>query len=178
MRWSLRLVLAIVTWGCGCLCSAQCGFSIEPAADVRWFRLEGWATPGVSDAKTFAPVKLEVNRKPQSWNWPEGVSAKIAVHDYGYNVAFPEAVFVDGAVKKRMMSKRFLLYRLIRWEMDGKVFAYSYELGPYDVMCAATIDLIDDTGDGKFRLMIPYGHVLMGDTQSPQIPQWAQRPKL
>jgi hypothetical protein len=70
---------------------------------------------------------------------------------------------------------------MLRWEMNGTPYAYSYELGQHDVACFASVDIIDDRGDGKFRLMTSPGHTLMvspGSTpEPPSVPEWLQKPK-
>jgi len=162
-------------------CVAQCGFAIVPAAYKNWHRNEGWPIPGLSDAKGFATMHRTVDGKPQDWVWPEGISVTWVAHDKGYNVQFPDAIFEEDGSQKRMLPRRFLLYSMLRWEMNGTPYAYSYELGPYDVGCTASVDIIDDRGDGKFRLMTSPGHTLMvapGRTpEPPPVPEWLQKPK-
>jgi hypothetical protein len=61
--------------------------------------------------------------------------------------------------------------------MNGTPYAYSYELWP-DVACDANVDIIDDRGDGKFRLMTAPGHLIMGkDPTPPPVPAWLSKPK-
>jgi hypothetical protein len=182
MNLCLRVCLALLCfWSYASPCAAQCGFAIVPAAEQRWYRDEGWLIPGLSDAKGFADMHRTVDGKPQDWVWPEGVTAHIAVHDHDYDVQFPDAVFDDGGSNKRMLSRKFLLYRMLRWEVNGKPYAYSYLLGPHDVACTSSVDIVDDRGDGKFRLMISPGHLLIGpigrEPSPPPIPEWLQQPK-
>jgi hypothetical protein len=96
------------------------------------------------------------------------------------DVTFPDAEFSLDGTKKRLHAGRFVLYQLVRWEKNGKVYAYSYELGPDSVLCTASVDLIDDKGDGKFRLMVPGGHlvhVFHGKiSQPPPVPDWLNPP--
>jgi hypothetical protein len=65
--------------------------------------------------------------------------------------------------------------------VNGTPYAYSYELGPYDVACLSSVDIIDDRGDGKFRLMTSPGHMLMvapdRTPEPPPIPEELQKPK-
>jgi hypothetical protein len=157
---------------------AQCGFAIVPAAAERWYRNEGWPIPGLSDAKAISKIHRTIDGKPNDWVWPEGITVSWVVHDSSYDVQFPDAVFDDDGSHKRMLPRRFLLYSMVRWEMNGTPYAYSYGLGPHDVACLATVDIIDDRGDGRFRLMTSPGHPLMGrDPEPPPVPQWLQRPK-
>jgi hypothetical protein len=62
--------------------------------------------------------------------------------------------------------------------MNGKPYAYSYHLLPYDIACDATVDIIDDRGDGKFILMTSPGHpIITQDPVPPSVPEWLERPK-
>jgi len=160
-RWKNFGVPLLLIFSASVPCVAQCGFAIVPAADKNWHRSEGWPIPGLSDAKGFAVVHRTVDGKPKDWVWPEGISVTFVAHDRGYSVQFPDAIFEEDGVQKRMLPRRFLLYSMWRWEMNGTPYAYSYELGPYDVACTASIDIVDDRGDGKFRLMTSPGHNLM-----------------
>jgi len=168
-----------------CFCSlpssAQCGFAIVPATDKHWYRNEGWTIPGLSDAKGFASIHRTIDGKPKDWVWPEGITVKWVAHDESYDIQFPDAIFQEDGSRKRMLPRRFKLYRMFRWEMNGSPYAYSYELGPYDIACSASVDLIDDRGDGKFRLLISPGHTLMSlpgrNPEVPPVPEWLQKPK-
>ncbi len=163
------------------LAHAQCGFAIVPAAAERWYRGEGWPIPGLSDAKGFANIHRTMDGKPKDWVWPEGITVSWVVHDKGYDVQFPDAIFEEGGMRKRMLPRRFLLYSMLRWEINGTPYAYSYELCPYDVACTASVDIVDEFGDGKFRLMSSPGHTLMvGPGHSPEpppVPERLQKPK-
>ena len=57
---------------------------------------------------------------------------------------------------------------IIRWEMNGKTFAYSYGLVPLsahrikekwvvdgEAGCSFDVTFIDDRGDGVFRVLVP-----------------------
>jgi hypothetical protein len=156
--------------------SAQCGFAIEPAAEVHWYREQGWLPPGLDDAKLIGPLHVTINGLPKVW--PEGITVSLVMHDEGYRVQFPEAVFEDNGARKRMLLRSFDLRQMVRWEMRGTPYAYSYDLWPLDVACSATIDIIDDRGDGKFRLMTSPGHTIMGrDLAPPPVPEWLNKPK-
>jgi hypothetical protein len=143
---------------------------------THWYRNDGWQPPGLGDAKAIGPLHLTINGGPKAW--PEGITASLITHDDGYRVVFPEAKFDEDGVAKKMQQRIFLLYRMLRWESNGTPYAYSYELGPLDVACMATVDIIDDRGDGKFRLMTSPGHVIFGPNAAPPpVPEWLGKPK-
>jgi hypothetical protein len=180
-RWVYFAIGSIVLCSGTIRLSAQCGFAIQPAADVKWYRNAGWEIPGLADAKSITKINLIINDKP--FAWPDGITVSMVVHDSKYEVNFPEAVFdIDGAHKK-MLSRTFQLGQMLRWEMNGTPFAYSYFLLPHDVGCTASVDIIDDKGDGKFRLMTSGGHTLVGynplkeKPSPPPVPEWLQKPK-
>jgi hypothetical protein len=162
-------------------CFAQCGFAIVPAADTHWYREQGWPIPGLDDAKGFAKIHLTVDGKPEQLPLPDGVTVAWVVHGDDYYVRFPDAVFDQNGSPMRMLARSFKLYEMLRWEMNGTPYAYSYELGPLDIACSATVDIIDDRGDGKFRLMTSPGHPMIGPASSgyepPPVPAWLQKPK-
>jgi hypothetical protein len=178
----LGLASLLGCFAAGGRCAAQCGFAIVPAADKSWHRNEGWPIPGLSDAKGFSVIHRTIDGKPNDFVWPEGLSVTWVVHDKGYDVQFPDAAFDEDGSRKRMLPRRFLLYQMLRWEMNGTPYAFSYLLGPYDVACTASVDIIDDRGDGKFRLMVSPGHTLMnarGNTpEPPPVPAWLQKPNV
>jgi hypothetical protein len=179
--WQKVALVALATCFCPVRSFAQCGFAIVPAADKNWYRNEGWQIPGLADAKGFAEIHRTTDGKPKDWVWPEGISVTWVAHDKDYDVQFPDAIFDEGGSRKRMLPRRFKLYSMLRWEMHGTPYAYSYELGPYDVGCTASVDIINERGDGKFRLMVSPGHTLMvppGSTpEPPRVPEWLQKPK-
>jgi len=163
-------------------CPAQCGFAIVPAADTNWYREQGWPIAGLDDAKGFAKIHRTVDGKPeQQLPLPDGVTVMWVVHGDDYQVQFPDAVFDQNGSPMRMLPRSFKLYQMLRWEMNGTPYAYSYELGPHDVACFATVDIIDDRGDGKFRLMTSPGHLLVAlgspELEPPPVPVWLQKPK-
>jgi hypothetical protein len=178
----MNLGLALL-FGCfaAAACVAQCGFAIVPAAAERWYRNEGWTIPGLSDAKGFAVIHRTFDGKPKDFILPEGISVTWVAHDEDYDVHFPGAIFDEDGSRKRMLPRRYKLYSMLRWEMNGTPYAYSYLLGPYDVACMASVDIIDDRGDGKFRLMTSPGHTLAvrpgGNPEPPPVPEWLQKPK-
>ena len=168
-------------------CAAQCGFAIVPAAEQRWYREEGWPIPGLSDAKGFAAIHHSENGKPKDWVWPEGISVTWVTHDQdstdrNYHVQFPDVFFDDNGARKHMLQRSFKVYQMVRWQMNGTTYAYSYDLGASDVACSSTVDIIDNRGDGKFRLMTIPGHTLefvrRGESpEPPPVPDWLKKPK-
>jgi hypothetical protein len=175
-RWLTFAFGALVVSSWPLSSPAQCGFSITPAAVVRWYREAGWQTPGVADAKSISKVNLTVNDKP--FVWPDGITVSMVVHEDNYRVRFPEAIFDENGNSKKMHSSIFQLARLLRWEMNGKTYAYSYELWPERTLCTATVDIFDDKGDGKFRLMTLPGHIIdVQNPVAPPVPEWLKEPK-
>ena len=175
MRWLYVLFVACLGFWYVDPLSGQCGFAIEPAADVHWYRADGWQLPGLNDAKAIRKINRTINGK--AWNWPDGISVSLVQHDDDYRVLFPEAVFEDGGVNKRMLDRSFVLKQLLRWEINGKPYAYSYYLWPLDIACIATVDIIDDRGDGKFRVMNSPGHTILGRNPTPPpLPKWLSDP--
>jgi hypothetical protein len=176
--WRRIALVAVVAFSCSLPSSAQCGFAIEPAAtaDIRWYREQGWQLPGLQDATKIAPLAVTINDQPKVW--PEGISVSMVYHDEDYRVLFPEAIFDDSGIEKKMLARIFTLKQMVRWEMHGTPYAYSYYLWPFDVACDARVDIIDDRGDGKFRLMVSPGHPITGPQAAPPpVPEWLNKPK-
>jgi len=175
-QWQNAIFAALIACLYPLLSSAQCGFAVEPVESVHWYREQGWQLPGLDDAKRIGPLNVSING--QAKVWPEGITVSIVLHDDGYRVRFPEAIFEDDGTQKKMLPRSFELKQLVRWEMRGKPYAYSYYLWPLDVACMATVDIIDDRGDGKFRLMASPGHTVLGrDMAPPSVPEWLNKPK-
>jgi len=146
---------------------------------VRWYRSGGWTIPGLADAIAIAPVRLNIEGKPVPWDFPEGVTAHWVQHGADYRVTFPEAIFERDGQRTKMLARKFILYQMVRWEVNGQPYAYSYILGPLDVACSANIDIIDENGDGVFRVMTPDGHTLFSrHAVGPPVPEWAKKPKI
>ncbi len=101
-------------------------------------------------------------------------------HSDPYILTLPEQEFrLKG--KLHRMKRQQLKAQVIRWEIKGKVFAYSYSVIPVtahrekdkwiitgEVGCIFAITFVDDRGDGVFRLLVPNG--LTADL----IPRWAK----
>jgi hypothetical protein len=175
-KWLFIAITAIAVYDWPHLSSAQCGFAITPAANIKWYRENGWETPGVADAKSIAKFNVTINGKPKVW--PDGITVSVIEHEKDYRVSFPEAIFNDEGIQKKMLSRTFHLVQLLRWEMNGKPYAYSYYLLPYDVACDSSIDIVDDKGDGKFRLITSPGHPVVSiNPLPPPVPGWLMTPK-
>jgi hypothetical protein len=161
---------------------AQCGFVAEPVATPSWYRGECWQLPGITDGKI---THSEVTFNGQAPKWPEGVTVSYITHDKNYRVSFPAAVFVENGISKVMQARTISLYRLLRWEVKGIPYAYTYDLWPEDVMCTFSVDVTDDRGDGIFRVMTRPGHTMEPSVtrdkgwqapQPPDLPRWAIKP--
>ncbi len=154
---------------------AQCGFVAEPVAVTSRHRSEGWKLPGVRDGKVSRPLNVMINGKAPLW--PNGVTVSEIVHDKGYHVTFPAAVFEENGKPQKMRTRILGLHRLLRWELDGKPYAYSYELWPDGLFCDFSVDIVDDKGDGVFRLMESPGHLIHSlNPQPPALPTWEKKP--
>jgi hypothetical protein len=175
-RWQKFALVAFIACSNPFPSFGQCGFAIEPTAATHWYREDGWQLPGLDDAKAVGPLHLIINDVPEVL--PEGITVSIFVHEDDYRVQFPEAIFEDNSAHEKMLPRSFHLKQLVRWEMYGTPYAYSYYLLPYDVACIATVDIIDDRGDGKFRLMTSPGHSIMARNPAPPpVPEWLKKPK-
>jgi hypothetical protein len=104
------------------------------------------------------------------------------MHDPNYRVSFPAAVFEENGKPKKMQARTVGLHMLLRWEIYGKPYAYSYDLWPEGLLCTFSVDLVDDKGDGIFRLLVSPGHIMQGEItelghrgpQAPRLPEWAR----
>jgi hypothetical protein len=171
MSRGFKVALASLTILTGALpVPAQCGFFSKPVAGFTWYRAEGWPTPGVEDAKATVPL----NAKGRPYGWPEGLTVSQFVHELNHHIVFPSTIFEENGERKRTQPAAFILTGLWRWEMDGKPYAYTYTILSDTVACGFSMDLIDNRGDGKFRLMQSSDH---GVTGYPPLPAWAAQPK-
>ena len=145
--------------------ASACGFQFDPVGDIRYLRSQGWQLPGTADFDPSAPVKylgLYPVRKVV------GAKASALPHyEDPYIVEFSAQEFqVDGARKR--MRPAVVRAAIIRWEMNGKTFAYSYGLVPLsahrikekwvvdgEAGCSFDVTFIDDRGDGVFRVLVP-----------------------
>jgi hypothetical protein len=160
---------------------AQCGLAVVPAAETKWYRSEGWAIPGLEGAK-FRPLHQVVDGKQIVWHWADDVTVSAFLPDDNQrHLTIPGAVFDDSGSSKKLLEQSAYLYWIFRWEFQGRPYAYSYDLGSEHTGCGFSFDLIDDRGDGKFRLMAAPGHCVMdhepgADPEPPPLPVWAAKP--
>jgi hypothetical protein len=167
--------LALVVCYAPTLLIAQCHFVAEPADTITWHRPKGWDIPGLKDA-TFVRPRREVNGVPKPWSLPEGISLSVAVFREGYHVTFPAAVFEQDGKPMKMAARSFGIHQIVRWEIHGQPYAYSYLLLPDDVACSFTVDLVDDIGDGVFRSLVTPGHFIFSNPLvPPPLPEWASK---
>ena len=162
-----------------------CEFRYDPASVPRFYREEGWNLPGIHDDDPHVKAnQYGVPPVSEVLGTVSGAEAYLLRRDEDhYVVEFPAQVFLLGNDRKRMRS--FLAKAsIIRWEINGKVVAYSYGLIPItkaykkagrwayegEVLCIFYGTFIDDKGDGVFRTLVP-------DTLRPEfIPGWAKLP--
>lgn len=186
-QWLKIGIVSLIVCASAVPCAGQCGFAIVPAAEQRWYRNEGWPIPGLSDAKGFAVIHRTVDGKPSELVLPEGISVTWAAFGQdsqfmNYHVQFPDVFFDDEGTRKHMLARSFKVYKMLRWQMKGTTYAYSYLLGASDVACMSSVDIIDDRGDGKFRLMTVPGDTYLGEAKGdppepPPVPDWLKKPK-
>jgi hypothetical protein len=109
-----------------------------------------------------------------------GATGFIVSHPDPYIVTLPAQDFrLDGKLNRTQSQQ--VKAEIIRWEIDGKIIAYSYSLIPVsarrekdqwiitgEMGCIFSLTFVDDRGDGLFRLLVPNG--LTADL----IPGWAK----
>jgi hypothetical protein len=162
-----------------------CDFRYNPAATPRYYREQGWMLPGIHDGSSHGKA-IEYGIPPLSpvlKSFPGAKAILIPRDRDHYVISFPEQVFSLGTDRKRMEP---LLAKavIIRWEINGKIVAYSYSLIPIkkafkrhgdwvyegELACIFYGTFIDEKGDGVFRTLVP-------DTLRPEyIPLWATPP--
>ena len=175
-----RIVLLAAVVVMPCLVS-PCTFQFDPAAHVKYYRSEGWQLPGLADVNSSATGRY-VGFYPQVTNIP-GARALALPSERDHVIDFPAQTFMfDGALKR--MRPALMVSAIVRWEVNGRIFAYSYGLIPVsahrtkskwkiDSMAACIFDatFIDENGDGVFRLLVPQAL-----TES-LVPAWVKLPQ-
>lgn len=180
-RWLRLAMVAVGVLSAAHSAFAQCGLAVAPVDETRWYRNEGWEIAGLSDAK-FRPLHWMEDGKQKDWHWANGVTVSAYMPDDNHRqLTIPGATFDDSGSPKKLLEQSAYLYWISRWEIYGKPFAYSYYLGSAHTGCAFTFDLVDDRGDGKFRLMVAPGHSAMNhgpgaDPEPPPLPSWTTKP--
>ncbi len=138
--------------------------------------------PGVNDHAhpskqrsdiVFMPVTFA--DKGKRLGLPDGVTVSATVDQFSAH--FPEAVFAENGISKKMLARTVDVKVIYRWEINGRPYAYSYTLIPRDLLCFFTVDFVDDKGDGIFRVMTSPGHASITLGAPPPVPEWARRPK-
>ena len=188
-HWLKLAFVAVAACLSSWISPAQCGFQVKPINNVRWYRGEGWQLPGLQDASAIVRVNLNARDGTHllvdgsTPRWPKGLTVSSIEHRGAYRVTFPEAIFEEDGVREKMLPSTFDFVWLWRWEMNGRTYAYTYELFPAPtrgmvLACTVTFDVVDDKGDGKFRLMTSPGHPISGEnTDPPHLPEWLNKPK-
>lgn len=175
----MKAVLIALTTMLFVTAALPCEFKYEPAAAPKYYRVEGWKLPGIDDC-----VRMEKPKSP--YVIPDlrpvpDAQARYLAHAEPYIVEFPAQTFTFGGTTQKM---RPVLAKavVVRWEVHGKVVAYSYGLTPVsakkqngkwiiesEVACTFTGTFIDDKGDGVFRVLVP------GSLTSDLIPSWVRK---
>jgi len=161
------------------LAASGCGFQFEPVADFRYVRDEGWDLPGVADFDPSAPVR-EPGMYPVK-NIPGAKAYALPHRENPSIIEFPVQVFQLDGTRNRMRAAQ-VRAAIVRWEINGKTFAYSYGLVPVsahrvrgkwvvdsELLCIFDATFIDDRGDGVFRILVPT--TLREDL----VPAWVKR---
>jgi hypothetical protein len=171
LLFSVVLGIAVAT-----PCHSQCGFEVDPAQSTRWHRNEGWPLPGLNDAKAIRAFRTPVGGREQPW--PDGITVSLIEHDKDYQVRFPTMIFDENGSLKKLQQQNFYVEQLLRWRYRGKTYAYSYYLYPPNSACDSMIEIIDDRGDGRFRILIPTMlSIGSGNPEPPPVPEWLEKPK-
>jgi hypothetical protein len=179
MHSAAKFALALGTMVIAIPTPAQCGFQSRPIAGFSWYRSEGWPTPGVRDAKIIAPLAIDRSGIPLVVNgrrddWPEGLTVSRVRPKHDYHFVFPSVDFEENGQHRQMQSASFSLVALLRWEMGGQPYAYTYTILSDTVACGFSMELIDDIGDGKFRVLKSPDRVTFS---FPPLPAWTSKPK-
>lgn len=161
-------------------CALACGLKYDAVSATQLVRPQGWMLPGIADFVVSARINTE--GLPPTLNVP-GLKAFVLAHEEPYVIELPEQEFLLKDSRQRMRSLRAKA-TIMRFEMDGKVFAYSYGLVPVtahrsngkwivdsEAGCIFYVTFIDDRGDGVFRALTEDG------LKPDMIPAWVKRPK-
>jgi hypothetical protein len=182
MNTVVRMVLIGVALSSVALC---CDFRYDPASVPRFYREEGWNLPGINDDDPQVKVNLYgIPPLDLLRSVPEAKAYPLRRDEDHYVVEFPTEEFLLDNERKRMRSL-VAKASIVRWEISGKVVAYSYSLIPItraykksgkwvyegEVACMFYGTFIDDKGDGVFRTLVP------GSLSPELIPLWAKPPR-
>ena len=169
--WYLRLAVIFLAAVPAC---ADCGFRFNPVSTLQYYRENGWALPGVSRASAAtASFDARLNDLPgaKAYRLMDRRSSPV--------LKFPAQEFVlDGTRQKTQPFEARAT--IVQWKVGTRVVAYSYSLNPgrsrhvngkivfQGYACIFGLTVIDDRGDGVFRVLIP-------DQLTPELlPLWAK----
>jgi hypothetical protein len=159
----------------------SCQLQYDPVSVPQYYRSQGWVMPGVKDWNPSAPAKMY--GAPSIPTIPDATARLLPHREDPYVVEFPAQVFQLNKTPHRM--RRVLAKAtIVRWEINGKVVAYSYGLSPVSTAakqdgrwtvdgeagCMFDATFIDDKGDGIFRVLVP------GPLTPDLVPAWAKKP--
>jgi hypothetical protein len=165
------------------LVAAGCDLKYDPAfsLSLQFVRPEGWALPGIQDFRPDAPVNHNRAFWPPAPSLP-GLKVTPLPHDDDFVAEFPSQEFLLNGSRKRLRPT-LARVAILRLELNGKVFAYTYMLIPvgahrsdgkwkvdWEAGCTFAITFIDDRGDGVFRVLMYNG--LTPDA----VPAWVKDP--
>jgi hypothetical protein len=164
-----------------------CNFHTEPAALTQLYRSQGWKLPEISGAVS-PPIRFEESY-PKYWQGPTapipGLTARVIHHESSEgkpNVFEIRRQEYEQEGKHRVMSSQYAEFDrwIYRYDVDGKVVAYTFRLTPVEghwikgkwitddmAACDFNATFVDDKGDGVFRILVSGG--LTPDL----VPQWA-----
>lgn len=156
---------------------SACSLKYDPIAAAHFYRAEGWKLFGTEpDPKGtiepyLGPVGLQI----------PGAKAEIIPQQRPFIITFPAQEFELEGKREKMRSMQ-VIAGVLRWSMNGKVFAYSYSLIPVDAhrkrgkwvidseaACIFGVAFIDQTGDGVFRLLVLNG------VSADVVPDWVKQ---
>lgn len=160
-----------------------CDFKIDPVAKRRFYRLDGWTLPDLEGGRLSAPVLYGVPLKfgpgPIS-----GLTTRRVVLEGGAVFEIPKQEFQLDGKRQVMSSQVMVLQGIWRYDLDGKVVAYTVGLTPAvahrengkwkvdaEVGCIFYGTFIDDNADGIFPTLTP------GWMMPELVPAWAQTTK-
>ena len=121
-----------------CMASG-CAFQFDPAATVTCYRADGWHLPGIADFNSSAPAPVSIR---QQTSMEREQSHHLTMKNPTFSSSPPRPSPFD--VARKRMRPALVRAVILKWEMNGKIFAYSYD-----------VTFIDKDGDGVFRLLAP-----------------------
>ena len=162
--------------------ASGCDFKYDPVSPSQYYRLEGWYLPGVNDFNPKSKANLyAIPRLDGILGKVPNATARYLKHEDPYIVQMPSQVFTMNG-KSQRMQPILAKAKIVRWEINGKVVAYSYSFIPVseahkinrkwiikgESACVFEGTFIDDKGDGVFRILAP------GRFTPDLIPEWVK----